>query len=110
MQVNLSIEMEEQKRRKLRPRHARLTIFDELVALEFLADDERRLRQDKALPNILRFSATQMSHYRTLFERLGLKDNSTPQSSDLLRIPPLSKITIQEKKAALIADRLPLKN
>ena len=107
MPVNLSTELDEQRRWKLRPQFSQMKVFYQLLANEFLADDERKLRQEKALSNILKFSANQVPHYRNLFERLKLKHGSVPLTGDLKRIPPLKKSTIQENEAALMADRLP---
>ncbi|MDP7641791.1 MAG: hypothetical protein QGI52_05005 [Alphaproteobacteria bacterium] len=107
MPVTLSTEQDEQRRWKLRPNQAKLTVYDQLVANEFLTADERRRRQEKALSAILRFSARQVPHYRKLFAGLNLKRVAVPGPSDLLRIPALAKSTIQESEATLVAERLP---
>jgi len=73
MRVSLEIEQNEQRRWKLRPRHARSTAFDELVVNEFLSEEERTLRREKRLSAILRFSALHVPYYRNLFERIELK-------------------------------------
>lgn len=107
MQTNVETEREVQRLWKLRPNHAKLTVFDQLVTNEFLTADERQQRQEKALSAILRFSAAQVPHYRKLFASLNLKQGVAPRPVDLLRIPPLAKTTIQESEATLVADHLP---
>jgi len=107
MQTNLESERDEQRRWKLRPRFSDLNIFDQLVANEFLTNDERKQRQGKALSDILRFSANQVPYYRKLFARLNLNQGAVPQPNELLYIPPLAKETIQKHGAELAAERLP---
>ncbi|MDP7343571.1 MAG: hypothetical protein QF767_09495, partial [Alphaproteobacteria bacterium] len=73
MQVSLETERQEQRRWKLRPSYAHLTAFDEQVANEFLAADERRLRQEKKLSAMLRFAANRVPYYGELFGRIDLQ-------------------------------------
>ena len=107
MNVNLATEQAEQRRWKLRPQFSDLTVWDQLVANEFLTNDERRRQQENGLSRLLIFSANQVPHYRKLFSRLHLSQSAMPQPNELLRIPPLTKTTIKDNEAALVADRLP---
>lgn len=107
MPVSLSTEQEEQRRWKLRQRFSRLKTFDQLVANEFLTRDERRLRQEKALTEILQFSSRQVPYYGKMFERLNILRAATTRQELMLRIPLLTKDIIQENETALIAARLP---
>ncbi len=107
MRATLEVEQDEQRRWKLRPRFSGVTVFDTLVANEFLTDDERRLRRQNALSAILRFSTNQVPYYKNLFSRLALKRGSVPQPDELSRIPALAKDAIRRNEPRLTPDRLP---
>ncbi len=107
MQVSLETERQEQRRWKLRPSYAHLTAFDEQVANEFLAADERRLRQEKKLSAMLRFAANRVPYYGELFGRIDLQRGAARRPAEFSRIPPLTKKTIQENRRAFIAKSLP---
>ncbi|MDP6476059.1 MAG: hypothetical protein QF894_14250 [Alphaproteobacteria bacterium] len=107
MQTSLETERQAQQRWKLRPRFAHLTAFDELVANEFLAADERRLRPEKKLSAMLRFAANRVPYYGKLFRRINLQKGAARRRSEFSRIPPLTKQTIQENRRAFIPQSLP---
>lgn len=105
--TSLAIEQAEQRRWALRPRFARVTWFEALVANEFLSIDEQMARQEQALSRIVRFAATQVPYYRDLFRRLGLSDRDIRTPGELGRLPALEKRVIQESGAGLAALALP---
>ncbi len=105
--TSLAIEQTEQRRWTLRPRFARVTCFESLVANEFLSIDEQTARQERALSRMVRFAATQVPYYRDLFRRLGLSDRDIRTPGELGRLPALEKTVIQEDGTALAARALP---
>ena len=57
MRTDLDREREERRRWRPRPRYADQRTFDELVATEFLSEDEQAARQSEALTPVMRHAA-----------------------------------------------------
>jgi phenylacetate-CoA ligase len=108
MPTNLAREQNEQRRWKLRPQFRNYTIFDTLVANEFLTTEERREQQQRNLQAMLRYCARRVPYYRNLFNKLKLRNAPTPDPDELALIPPITKAEIQANRAELVTEQLPL--
>ena len=107
MPTDLSTEQEEQRRWVPRPKYAHVTIFDALVANEFLSTDEQLARQQRKLSRTVRFAATRVPYYQDLFRRLGLTYRDIRGPGDLRLLPALTKQLIQEDEARFKPPELP---
>ena len=106
--TTLSKELGQQKLWKLRPQFSGLKIFDKLAANEFLPKKEQRLRENRALSEIVDFASQQAPYYKTLFKKLRVSAAKIKSAEDLAILPSLSKYTVQYQGVALQAQSLPV--
>lgn len=105
--TDLAREREEQRRWRLRPRCAKVTLFDQLVDGEFLSLDEHRHRQTRALSRITGFAAKHVPYYRDLFAARGLGVQDIRSRDDLMKLPLLGKIALRQNEKRLRPAALP---
>lgn len=80
-----------QRRWRLKPQHASLRVFDELLENEFRPQRELDEWQARAVRSVVRFAAAHTPYYAGLFARLGLRAEDVDGPQDLPRLPPLGK-------------------
>ncbi len=105
--TDLACEREEQGRWRLRPRYAKVKVFDQLVDGEFLPQDEQRRRQSRALSRIIEFAAAEVPYYRDLFAARGLGVRDIQSPDDLVKLPVLGKESVHANHDRLRPARLP---
>lgn len=107
MATSLDIERAEQKRWRPRPEWAHVDRFDKLVVNEFLSADEQHARQAGALRHLVRFVSAEVPYYREVFRRLGFGSNDIQELRDLVRLPVLTKLDVQDRAKDLRPRALP---
>ncbi len=105
--TSLAAEKAEQALWRLRPRHAGLEIFDQLLANEFVSADEQQARQTRLLRNMVRYAALRVPYYRDMFRERNLSPDSIGSEADLPALPPVTRHDIQERTQSLMAPELP---
>jgi phenylacetate-CoA ligase len=103
-----SLEQERVEQRRWTERLKRpFPYFDTLVEGEFLPLEHIRQKQAAALARMLQFASEHVPYYRDLFQQISIDaENATPFRV-LEALPILSKLHLQDKHAALRAERLP---
>lgn len=105
-ETSLEAEREEQRRWRLHAEHARMTIFDQLLANEFVSEDGQRAWRDQAVQKLVRFAA-RVPYYRKVFADLGLTADDFRGPDDLQKLPLLTKRDVYEFEKPLRAKTLP---
>ncbi len=105
--TDLARENEEQRRWRLCPRFAKVTVFDHLLRGEFLSRDEQRHRQSRELSRVIEFAAAEVPYYRDLFAARGLVARDIQSTDDLVKLPLLDKECVRANHEGLRPARLP---
>ena len=70
-------------------------IRDELAALNSMSPSQTKSMQDEAIQSMVRYCATSIPYYQSLFSELGLKPSDITQVEDLRKLPALDKQTLR---------------
>ncbi|MBN2332254.1 MAG: phenylacetate--CoA ligase family protein [Deltaproteobacteria bacterium] len=105
--TTLARELQQQSRWRLRPQCAGMTIFDTLLKNEFLLQEEQDRRHWQAVQQILRYCSRKIPYYKQLFKEAGMRRFDVDRPDDLQKIPPLTKLLLQECKDYLTPASLP---
>ena len=107
IRTDLARERDEQRRWRLRPEHAGLTIFDDLMRNEFRPAARLRAAQDAALRRLIEFAARQVPFYQDIFAARRLKPGDIKGIGDLARLPLLDKAEVRDEAGRLQPAALP---
>jgi len=109
MPTSLDEKRAEQRRWCLRREWAHVDWPDRLLAAEFLSEDEQHARQAEALRRLIRFCAAGVPFYHEVFRRLGMGPDDVRGVADIVRLPVLTKLDVQDRAAELRPRTAPAK-
>jgi phenylacetate-coenzyme A ligase PaaK-like adenylate-forming protein len=78
--------------------------FTELRKYEFAPLKDVQTAQWERLQSVVRYAAQHVPYYRNLFREHGLRADQIRSPQDYLRVPVLTKATLQQKLSELVAD------
>ena len=107
MVTTLNLELEEQKRWRLRSRFSGYDLFDKAAWSEFIPDDMRRIQLAKDFRLVSGFAARHVAYYRNLFVRLGITPGDFTKPGSLYRLPILTRDELQRHIASMQPKILP---
>ncbi|MGB8274301.1 MAG: hypothetical protein WCF16_03415 [Alphaproteobacteria bacterium] len=107
MATNLTHELTEQRRWRLRPAWEKLGVFEALVRNEFASRERQTEWERRALQVMIRYAFAGVPYYRRLAGELGLKAADIAARDDLARLPLLTKRAVFEHASDLQAPTLP---
>jgi phenylacetate-CoA ligase len=90
-----------------RSRGGDLSRFDNLLDNEFSPLETQIARVTRSVGDVLAFAAENVPHYRAQFRAAGLDATAPNALRTLAALPVLTKADVQDKAAALCAERLP---
>lgn len=103
----LAEEQAEQRRWRLLPQYARVRLFDQLVAQEFLPPEQQEGRQARMLETMVRYAAQHIPYYRDIFGRRNLSPRDIRSAADLPLLPQMTRFDVQDRTKDLMARQLP---
>lgn len=103
----LALELEEQRRWRLRSKWEGLDLFDRLVRNEFLSADEHAARADAAVRQIVGYAAEHIPFYRDYLRGQGIDPGQIDGVDKLPLLPILTKQDLQHHAADLRPAQLP---
>lgn len=103
----LAEEQAEQRRWRLRPRYARLHLFDQLVAQEFLPPEQQEARQSRMLEIMVRYAAQRIPYYSDVFGQRKLSPRDIRSAADLPLLPQMTRSDVQDRTKDLMTRQLP---
>ena len=94
-------ERAEQRRWRVRPEWAHVDRSEQLLTNEFLSDDEQHARQGEALRRLVEFCRAEVPFYQQSFRRAGIGPGDIREPEDLVGLPILTKLDVQDHPAEL---------